>query len=153
MSKNSIALKLITKLTNGKGRTKLDNLINKIKETKLNENNCDIYIVTKYNTPNPEIVKITWKKAMDKGYIEDFEVILQENILQPQMTSNFKHYVPIYDDDFSYSGKIIKKSNLVHFFLSNKKTNKRLQILVQKGKTGFFADKFIQKNGKKFYDI
>lgn len=42
------------------------------------------------------------------------------------MITNTKYYIPIYDDDFSYSGNYIKKNNLVHFFISKKKSNKRI---------------------------
>lgn len=153
MSEKIIAMKLLSKLNNSKGRLELDNLIETIKDSRLNENNCDIYIVSKIHTKNPEIININWLDAVNKKYVEDFENIIVKNILQPQMISNLKHYIPIYDNDFSFNGKIIKKSNLVHFFLSKNKTSDKIQILVQKGKTGFLADKFISNNGKKFYDI
>jgi len=145
---------LLKKLTDSKGRTDLDKLIENIKNTGLNETNCSIYITTKINTLNPEIINISWKEAFEKKYIDDFETIIKNNLLEPQMISNLKYYIPIYDDDFSFGGFQINKSNLVHFFLSKNKSNdNQLQILVQKGKTGFLADKFIGQNGKKYYDL
>jgi len=152
-NKNIAVFNLIPKLSSGKGRNELNKLISKIKISGLTQKNSDIFIIHKPNSFNPEIISLDPNDKIYNKLIIEVNYILLNNMIQPQMLTDTKYYIPIYDDDFSYSGDIIKKSNLVHFFLSKNKTNKKIQILIQKGKNGFLADRFISEKGKKFYDI
>ena len=152
-NKNIKVLNLLSKLSSGKGRKELNNLIKKIKLVGIKNTNTDIFYVYKQQSTNPEIIVLNSTNNSYNKLITEINEILENNIIQPQMLTDTKYYIPIYDCDFSYSGKIIKKSNLVHFFLSKNNSNKKLQILIQKGKNGFLADEFISSNGKKFYDV
>jgi hypothetical protein len=153
MEQNIKAICLMNKLTSGKGRTKLNKLINQIKKSGLTVENSQIFTVYKQNSPNPKIIPVEPDNKIYLNLVMELDDILLNDMIQPQMITDSKYYIPIYDDDFIYSGDIIKNSNLVHFFLSNDDSNKKIQILIQKGKTGYLADKFIGQNGKKFYDV
>lgn len=150
---NIATLKLIAKLDSGDGRFQLNNLLNVIKKNGIKQDNCDIYTMININSPDVQIVCLDWTDNNISKYISDFESILKNNILQPQLISDMSCYVPIYDDDYKFSGKIIKKSYLVHFFMSNDTTNEKIQILVQKGNNCNLADRYIRINGRKFYDL
>jgi hypothetical protein len=113
-------LNMIPKLTSGKGRNELDKLINKIKNFGLTPKNSEIFVIRKPNSSNPEIINLVPDNKMYEKLVVELNEILLNNMIQPQMLTDTKYSIPIYDNDFSYSGTMIKKLNLVHFFLIQK---------------------------------
>ena len=140
------------KLETGLGCDALNEKLEEIKNQQINESNCDIYITIK-SSPNPTIEKLDWNNVNISKYIDDIYKIIDERIIQPQMITFTTSYIPIYDNDFQLEGKIINGSNLVHFFLSKNNDNKKLQIVIQRKKTGLLVDQFIGLNGRQFYDV
>ena len=105
---------IITK-KRGKGRKELDNLINQIKVFGIIYTNSDIFVVYKPKSPNPQIISLEPTNTIYNKLVIELNYILSNNMIQPQMLTDTKYYIPIYDDDFSYPSLFFKKFHSEYF--------------------------------------
>ncbi len=71
----------------------------------MTKKNSDIFITHKPLSANPQIISLNSNDELYNKIIEDLNFILTNDMLQPQMITDTKYYMQIYDDNFSYQTK------------------------------------------------